>query len=125
MPDVVEVRAQGTVNDASLVSDDGFGDAVNRRMRCPLWTIAKRARLEVRFEDGFQNELEGSLDHAVSNGRNREHPYFRAPVLRNGMPAVPQWTIPEGDQVVPELREEVVHPSVFDGLERHPVDTRG
>src|SRR5438128_7948195 len=51
--------------------------------------------------------------------------YFRAPVLRNGMPAIPQWTIPEGDQFVPELREEGVHTRVFDGLERHPVDTWG
>src|ERR1700681_3676399 len=100
MPDVVEVRAQVTINDTSLVSDDGFGNAVARRMRCPLGTVAKRAGLEVRFEDGFQNELERSLDHAVSHGRNREHPYFRAPVLRNGMPAISQWTIPECDQFV-------------------------
>src|SRR5712691_3966366 len=125
VPDVVEVRAQVEVDDAGLVSDDGFGDAVNRRMRRPLWAIAKRARLEVRLEDGFQNELEGSLDHAVSNGRNREHPYFRAPVLRNSMPSIPQWTIPAVDQFVPKLREESVHTRPFDGLERHPVDTRG
>jgi hypothetical protein len=41
------------------------------------------------------------------------------------MPSIPQWTIPAGDQFVPELREESVHARDFNRLERHPVHTRG
>src|ERR1700674_1661584 len=94
-------------------------------MRCPLRSIAKRPWLKIRLEDRFQNELRCSLDHAVTDGRNREDPHFRPPVLRDFLPTRSRGPIPERDQFVPQLREELVHPRCLDGLERDPVIARG
>ena len=72
MPDIVKVRLQIHVNDAGLVLHNRLRHAQDRVMGRALWAIAVRPRLEVRFKDGFQDELEGSLDHTVTDRRNRE-----------------------------------------------------
>ena len=56
MPDIVEIAAQIDVDDVCLVLNDRSRHAVDRFMGCPLWTVSKRPRLEVRLEDRFQYE---------------------------------------------------------------------
>ena len=70
MPDIVEIAAQVDVDDARLVLNDRSRHpvyTVHRFMGCPLWTVSKRPRLEVRLEDRFQYELERALHHPLSN----------------------------------------------------------
>jgi len=123
MPHVVEVSPQVDVDDARLALDDGFSDPLHRFMGCPARPIAKRPRLEVSLEDGFQDELEGSLDHAVADGRNSENADL-AVVLGYFLPPIPQRTIRMCRQFVLELLEERLHAAVPDGLEGDSVNAR-
>ena len=93
-------------------------------MRCPLRSIAKRPRLKIRLEDGLQNELHRSLDHAVADGRYRENAH-RAVVLRDCLPPRPHRPIAACDQFVLQLREEVLHTRRLDGFKGHPIFARG
>ena len=65
--------------------NDRLGHPVDRFMSCPLGTISKRPRLEVRLEDRLQYELERPLHHPVPDRRNRKDADF-APVLRYLLP---------------------------------------
>src|SRR5215469_6713083 len=58
------------IDDSSLPFHDRLVHLENRFLRRPLRSVSIRPRLEVSFEDRFQNELECSLDHTVTNGRN-------------------------------------------------------
>ena len=69
MSDVIEIGPQVNIDDVCLVSDDGISNQLDRRMRGPIRSIPERPRLEVSLEDRLQNELQRSLDHAVSNTR--------------------------------------------------------
>src|SRR5262245_38298370 len=124
MPHVVEVGPQVDVDDARLALDDGLGDPLHRRMGCPPRPVAERPRLEVRLEDGFQDELEGPLDHAVPNGRDAQDADL-AVALGDLLPPVPHRTIPACRQFVLNLPEERLHATLLDGLEGDPVKTRG
>jgi hypothetical protein len=53
VPDIVEVAAQIEVENSRLPLDDGFSHALYSFMRCPLGTVSKRPRLEIRLEDGL------------------------------------------------------------------------
>ena len=57
--------------------------AQDRVMGRALWAIAVRTRLEVRFKDGFQDELESSLDHTVMDRWNREDTNLGPALLRD------------------------------------------
>src|SRR5208283_389414 len=70
MPDIVEVAAQVDVYHACLLLNDRSCHTVYRFMGCPLWTVSKRPRLEVRLEDRFQYELERALHHPVADRRH-------------------------------------------------------
>src|SRR5947208_250996 len=89
-----------------------------------LRAIAERPVLEVGLEDGLQDELQRTLDHAVADRRDRQDADL-APVLWDRLLPVPQGPICAPDQFVPDLLEEEVHSARLDGLERDPVDTRG
>src|SRR5262249_54153745 len=90
-----------------------------------LGAIAERTRLEVRFKDGFQNELEGSLDYTVTDRWNREDPNLGPALLRNGLLPQPHRAIRAGDQFVLKLLEELLHPVCLYGLKGHPVNAGG
>src|SRR5690349_17303318 len=90
-----------------------------------LRPISVRSRLEVSFENRLQDELEGSLDHAIPDRRYGENSNFRSPIFRNLL--LPGWHGPirVGDQFVPDLLKKTLHSAFLDGLERDPVDSRG
>src|SRR5579864_8752656 len=52
-------------------------------MRCPFRPISIRPRLEISFEDRLQDELHRSLNHTITDRRNRQDPNFLAPIFRN------------------------------------------
>src|SRR3954451_13944093 len=56
VPHIVEVSAEIDVDDARLALVDGLGHPLHRFMSCPPRSVAKRTRLEVSLEDGFQDE---------------------------------------------------------------------
>jgi hypothetical protein len=80
--------------------------------------------LKVCFKDRFQNELERTLHHAVTNGGNRKNADFVAPVLGNLFPPCSHGPIRLGDQFAPNLLKEVVHSAFFDRVKRNPVNAR-
>ena len=59
------------IDDSSLLFDNGCGSPVHRLMRGPFRSVSVRPRLEIRFEDRLQDELESSLDHAIPDRRYR------------------------------------------------------
>jgi hypothetical protein len=83
MPEMVAVRVQIHVNDARLVLHNRLRHAQDRIMGGALGAIAVRTRLEVRFKEGFQDPLAGSLDHTVTDRRNRQHTDAFATFLGN------------------------------------------
>src|SRR5262245_55020916 len=97
MSNIVEVGAKVQVDGMSLPLFDSLGDSLDRCLCCSLRSVSVRPRLEICLEDGFQNELDRSLDHTLPNGRNREDSYFRPPVLGNFVPPVPHGLISERD----------------------------
>src|SRR5437773_5994949 len=90
-------------------------------MGCPPRPVDKRTRLEVSLEDGFQDELDGSLDHAVANARNTQDADL-APVFGYLLPSVPHRTIRVCSQFVPDLQKERLDSALLDGLEGDPVN---
>ena len=70
MPDIIAGRLHIHVNDARLVLHNRLRHAHDGIMGGALGAIAVRTRLEVRFKDGFQDALEGSLDHTVTDRRH-------------------------------------------------------
>src|SRR4051794_20482223 len=93
-------------------------------MGCLSRPIAKRPRLEVSLEDGFQDELEGPLDHAVADARDAEDADLAA-VFGYLLPPVPHRTIRVCRQFVSDLLKERLDSALFDGLEGDPVKARG
>src|SRR5262245_23557329 len=93
-------------------------------MGCPPRLVAKRPRLEVGPAGGFQDELEGPLDHAVANARDAQDADLAA-ILGYLLPSVPQRTVRVCSQFVPDLQKERLHSACLDGLEGGPVNARG
>ena len=123
MPDIVEIAAQVDVDDARLVLNDRSRHTVHRFMGCPLWTVSKRPRLEVRLEDRFQDELERALHHPVADRRNRKDADLAA-ILRDFLLPCRQRHVGAPDQFIRDLLEEDLYALRFDGLEGHPVNSR-
>src|ERR1700722_6578331 len=73
---IIKVGSQIQINDFGLLFNDCLCYPANRFMCRSFRSVSVRSCLEVRFEDRFQNELEGSLDHAITDGRNRENSDF-------------------------------------------------
>src|SRR5208337_1847557 len=123
VPDIVKVAAQVDVYNARLLLNDRSRHTVHRFMGCPLWTVSRRPRLEVRLEDWFQYQLERALHHSVADSRNRKDADL-APILRNFLPPGWQRYIATPDQFVRNLPEERLYALRFDGFEGHPVTAR-
>src|SRR5882762_10102818 len=122
MPDIIKIATQVEVQDARLPLDDGFGHPLYRVMRCPLGTVSKRARLEVRLENRLHYELERPLNHPVPNRRNRKDADF-APILRYFLPSGWEWLVGAPDQFVPLLFEQSFRATRLDGLDRQPFNS--
>jgi hypothetical protein len=79
-------------------------------------------REEVRLEDGLQHQLQGCLDHPVTDGRDPQVPDLAAGL---GDRASPRRERVEGagPKIIPQFREELVHPThgldVVGGLAIH------
>jgi len=119
----IQVGPQVEVNDFGFLSNDRFSHSAHRFMRCSFRSVSVRSRLEVRFEDRFQNELECSLDHTITDGRYREDSDFSS-VFRYFLLPYPHGSIRVGDQFVSDLLKKTLRSALFDGLERDPVDSR-
>src|ERR1700730_11480520 len=87
-------------------------------------SVSIRSRLEVSFENRFQNELECLLDHAITDGRDREDPDLGSAVLRYLFLPNPHRPIRLIDQFVLNLPEKTLRSALLDSLERDPVDSR-
>ena len=104
---VVEVGPQVEVNDFGFLSNDRFSHSAHRFMRCSFRSVSVRSRLEIRFENRFQNELECSLDHTITDGRDRESSDF-SPVFRYSLLPHPHGSIRVGDQFVSDLLKKTL-----------------
>src|SRR5262249_51993344 len=120
----VEIRSQVEVDDVGLALNDRLRDALDRRVRGPLRPVAVGPRLEVSFEDRFQDEFERTLDHPIADGRNRKLAHLAA-VFRDADFPRSSGSIPSLYQLLTKLIEKRVHAVCFDGVERHPIDTGG
>src|SRR5262249_47452124 len=67
-----EVGFQVQIDDVGFPLDDSLRNALDRRVRGLLRPVAVGPRLEVSFEDGFQDEFECTLYHTVTDSRNRK-----------------------------------------------------
>src|SRR5215813_14482238 len=124
MPDIVEVRLQIHVYDTGLVLHNRLRHAQDGVMGRAFWAIAVRTRLEVRFKDRLQDELEGSLNHTITDGRDREEAATFAALLRDRLVPQPHGAIRAGDQFVPYLLQKRVEPAGLNGFKGHAVNSR-
>src|SRR5262245_34970991 len=119
-----EIRSQVEIDDVGLAPDDCLRHALDRRVRGLLRAVAIRPRLEVGFEDRFQDEFQRPLHHAIANGRNREvtnlAPLFRYSDLPRSLGPIPPL-----HQLLAQLVKKRLHAICFDGLERHPITAGG
>src|ERR1017187_7065014 len=103
MPHIIEVGSQVKIDDSGFSLINRFSHSVYRFMCCPFYSVSIRPRLEISFEDRFQNELECSLDHAIADPGNREDADLGASVLRNLLLPCSHGPIRVGDQFVSDL----------------------
>ncbi len=89
----------------SLTEVDDLGDGV---LGSPPRPVAVGRRVEVGFEDRFQHQLEGHLDHAVPKGGNPQIAELAAPL---GDGPFPCWQRPErpGFELTSQLAQEPFH----------------
>jgi hypothetical protein len=80
-------------------------------MGAALRAVSVGSGLEVSLEDGFQDELERTLDDAVSD-RGDPQDTDLAVALRDLFAPVPQRPIRAGDQFVSDLLEIGLQPAV-------------
>ncbi len=120
---IVEVGPQVKIDDSGFTLIDRLSHSVYRFMRCPFRPVSIRPRLEVSFEDRFQDELERTLNHPVADGGNRENADFVAPVLRDFLLPHRHGPIRVGNQFVPNLFQKALHSAVFNGCKRDPIDS--
>src|SRR5262249_36650508 len=116
VPNIVKVGAQIYVEDPRLPLDYRLGHSLDRIMCCPLGTISKRSRLEIRLEDRLEYELERALHHSVAGGRNRDDTDF-APIRRYLLPPRGWWRVVAPYASAPYLLEQSFHALRLDGLE--------
>jgi hypothetical protein len=89
-----------------------------------FWAIAVRPRLEVRFKDGLQDALEGSLNHPITAGRDRQEAGTFAALLRDRLVPQPPGAIRTGDQCMPYLLEKRLEPAGLNGFKGDAVNAR-
>src|SRR6266852_2423227 len=123
MPHIIEVGPQVKIYYSVFSLINRLSHSVDRFLRCPFRSVSIRPRLEIGFEDRFQDELECSLDHAIADRGNREDADLGTSVLRNLLLPCSHGPIRVGDQFVSDLLKETFLSAFFDGLERDPVDS--
>src|SRR5262249_57578267 len=104
--------------------EGGLGDGLGRRGGGPVRPVAVRPRLEIGFEDGFQDEFERTLYHAITDRRNRKLAHLASLFRYSDLPRS-LGSIAPLHQLLTKLVEKRVHAVCFDGLERHPITARG
>src|SRR6516225_10569750 len=120
MLNAVKVGSEVNIDDSCLPFHDRFVHAKYRFMRCPLRSVSIRSRLEVRFKDRLQDELECSLDHTITDGRNGKNADFSAPVFRNFLFPHPHGLIRPLDQFVLNLFQKTLHSAFLNGFKLTP-----
>src|SRR2546430_10784466 len=120
----VKVGTQVHVNDTSLLLDNRLCHSVHRLMSCSFRSVSVRSRLEVRFEDRLQDELERPLDHAVTNRRNRKNSNLVTSVLPDFFLPCPHGPIRVCDQFTLYLFQITLYSAFFNSLKRDPIDSR-
>ena len=94
MSHIVEVGSQIQIDDQCLTPCDPVGHSFHRFMSCSLRSISKGSRLEVCLKDRLQNELQRTLDDAVTDRGDREDANFLSvATLRDLVLPIPQRTI--------------------------------
>src|SRR5712691_11179814 len=88
-------------------------------MSCSFRSVSVRSRLEVRFEDRLQDELERPLDHAITNRRNRKDSNLTS-VLRDFFLPCLHGPIRVCDQFTLYLFQETLYSAFFNSLKRDP-----
>src|SRR3954471_1488825 len=116
----IEIGAQIQVDDIGLVGQNRLRHALDCPRRRLLWPISKRSRLEVRFEDRFQDQLQCSLDHPVTNSRNRQMA-CSAIRLRYPYGPYPQGPIRALLQLLAKLVEKPLRTFGLYGFERYSI----
>src|ERR1700760_3643288 len=97
---------------------------VDRLLTCLLRPVSIGPRFEIRFKDRLQNELERTLDHTITNCRNRKNAYLTSPVLRNLLLSHSHGLIRFVDQFILYLFQKTLPSAFFDGRKRNSVDSR-
>jgi len=82
--------------------------------------IAVGIGLEVRFEDRLDHKLDGSLHHAIPDGRDAERS-LTAAGLRDQNPPHRLWSIGLGPQFLTQTGQPFRQARRLDLLERHPI----
>ncbi len=106
VPDAVEVAREINVDDAVLAAAQSRSHLLDRLVRRTSRARPEGAVREVGFEDRFQNQPEGALDHAVSDRGDRDHADLAA-LLRNLSSSIRPGAVRAGAQVRGEFREEL------------------
>src|SRR5437879_7137091 len=109
----IQVGPQVKIDDSGFLLINRFGHSVYRFMRCPFRSVSIRPRLEISFEDRFQDELECSLDHTITDRGYREDADLGAPVLRYLLLPCAHGLIRVGDQFVSNLLKKTLHADLF------------
>src|SRR5262249_54179629 len=119
-----EVGFQVQIDDVGFPLDDSLRNALDRRVRGLLRPVAVGPRLEVSFEDGFQDEFECTLYHTVTDSRNRKLADLPSLFRYSDLPRS-LGSIAPLHQLLTKLVEKRLHAHRFDGLERDAVSTGG
>src|ERR1700694_4351496 len=110
---IIEVGSEVKIDDAGFPLIDRLGHSGYRFMRCPFRSVSIRPRLEISFEDRFQDQLVGSLDHTIAAPGNGEDWDFGSPILRYLLLPCSHGSIRVGDQFVSNLLKETLHSAFF------------
>jgi site-specific DNA recombinase len=124
MLNAVKVGAQIKVNDAGLLPDNRLSHSVYRLMGRSLRSVSVRSRLKIRFKNQFQDQLECSLHHPITDRGYREDADLSSAFLRDLHLPHSHGLIRVRDQFVPDLLKKTLHSARFDGLEGYTVNAR-
>ena len=118
----IQIGFQVQVDDEGFPLDDCVRDATDRCVRGLLRPVAVGPRLEISFEDRFQDEFDRTLYHPIADGRNRKLAHlsslFRYPDLPRSLGSIAPL-----HQLLAKLVKKWLHAICFDDVERHPIDT--
>ena len=88
----IEVSGQIGVHYIGVAFAKQLMDSLDRVLRASFRSITIGIRIEVRFKDRLQNQLDGGLNHPVPYGRNPERP-LPASGLRDHHPSHRLWSV--------------------------------